>query len=145
MRKPRTETTASVTFSLFIKQKHPHVYPIQLKLVLLDWFLTIEREETKYPRPSLRPVQVHFHPCCNARLDPISCNTKFPDYLKPSKIVFLKSHPGHMFNCFTVITFDVRHFIVSLQYFEFFPVESYSVNRVGEKDNVRIFSLSRST
>ena len=65
-----------------------------------------------------------FHPQCNARRDPIFCNTKFPDYEKPSKIVFLKSHPGLIVNCFTVNTFSVRHFTVLFQYFEFCPVES---------------------
>ena len=45
------------------------------------------------------------------------------DYWKPSEIVFLKSHPGHIVNCFTVNTFAFRHFTVSLQYFEFRPVE----------------------
>ena len=98
----------------------------------------------------------HFQPWCKARRDPISLNTKFPDHWKPSKIVFLKSHPGHIVNCFTVNTFALRHFTVSLQYFEFCPEESeenffkchawissYSVNRVGGKDNVQIFSLSR--
>ena len=100
-------------------------------------------------------LKAHFQPWCNARRDPISCNTKFPDYWKPSKIVFLKSYPVHIVNCFTVNTFAVRHFTVSLQYFEFCPEESeenflchawissYSVNRVGEKDNVQICSLSR--
>ena len=63
---------------------------------------------------------------------------------------------GNFANCFTVNTFAVRHFTVSLQYFEFCPEESeenflchawissYSVNRVGEKDNVQIVSLSNS-
>ena len=105
----------------------------------------------------LEALKAHFHPRCNARLDLISCNTKFPDNLKPSKIVFLKSHHGHIVNCFTVNIFTVRHFTISLQYFEFCREESeenffkchawissYSVNRVGEKDNVQIFSLSRS-
>ena len=70
-------------------------------------------------------LKTHFHPWYNAPLDPISCNTKFPDYWKPSKIVFLKSHPGHIVNCFIVVnTFAARHFTVSLQYFEFCPVES---------------------
>ena len=105
----------------------------------------------------LEALKAHFHPRCNARLDLISCNTKFPDNLKLSKIVFLKSHHGHIVNCFTVNIFTVRHFTISLQYFEFCREESeenffkchawissYSVNRVGEKDNVQIFSLSRS-
>ena len=81
---------------------------------------------------------------------------KFPDYWKPSKIVFLGSHPGHIVVCFTVNTFAIRHFTVSLEYLKFCPVESvekyflgsgtYTVySGVGEKDNVRIFSLSRST
>ena len=69
-------------------------------------------------------LKTHFQPWCHARRDPISCNTKFPDHWKPSKIVFLKSHPGHIVNCFTVNTFAVRHFTVSLQYFEFCPEES---------------------
>ena len=55
---------------------------------------------------------------------PISCNMKFPDYWKPSKLVFLKSHPGHIVKCFTISTFAVHHFTVSLQYFEFCLVES---------------------
>ena len=55
---------------------------------------------------------------------PISCNMKFPDYWKPSKLVFLKSHPGHTVKCFTINTFAVHHFTVSLQYFEFWLVES---------------------
>ena len=98
-------------------------------------------------------LKAHFQPWCNARRDPISCNTKFPDYWKPSKIVFFKSHPEHIVNCFTVNTLAVRHLTVSLQYFGFCPEESeenffkchasYSVNKVGEEDNVRIFSLSR--
>ena len=49
---------------------------------------------------------------------------EIPRSRKPSKIVFLKSHPGHINNCFTVNTFAVRHFTVSLQYFEFCPEES---------------------
>ena len=69
-------------------------------------------------------LKAHFHPWCNARLDPSSCNTKFLDYWKPSEIVFLKSHPEHIVNCFTVNTFAVRHFSVSLLYFEFCPEES---------------------
>ena len=69
-------------------------------------------------------LKAYFQPWCNARRDPISCNTKFPDHWKPSKIVFLKSHPGHIVNCFTVNTFAVRHFTVSLQYFEFCPEKS---------------------
>ena len=44
-------------------------------------------------------------------------------------MVFLKSHPGHIVNCVTVNAFIVRHFTGS---------------QVGEKDNVQIFSLSRS-
>ena len=36
----------------------------------------------------------------------------------------LKSRPEHVVNCFTVNTFAVRHFTVSLLYFEFCPVES---------------------
>ena len=40
---------------------------------------------------------------------PISCNMKFPDYWKPSKLVFLKSHPGHIVKCFTINTFAVHH------------------------------------
>ena len=69
-------------------------------------------------------LKAHFQPWCNALRDSISCNTKFPYYWKPSKIVFLKSHPGRIVNCFTVNTFAVRHFTVSLQYFEFCPEES---------------------
>ena len=49
---------------------------------------------------------------------------KFPDYWKPSKIVFLGSHPGHIVVCFTVNTFAIRHFTVSLEYLKFCPVES---------------------
>ena len=45
---------------------------------------------------------------------------EIPRLLKTgSKIVFLKSHPVHIVNCFTVNTLTVRHFTVSLQYFEF--------------------------
>ena len=100
-------------------------------------------------------LKAHFQPWCNARQFLITWNSQITE--NPSKIVFLKSHPGHIVNCFTVNTFAVRHFTVSLQYFEFCPEESeenffkchawissYSVNRVGEKDNVQIFSLSRS-
>ena len=64
---------------------------------------------------------------CNqtkTKKDSISCNTKFPDHWKPSKIVFLKSHPGHIVNRFTVNTFAVRHFTVSFQYFEFCSEQS---------------------
>ena len=46
-----------------------------------------------------------------------------PNFL-PFKIVFLKSHPAHINNCFPVNTFAARHFTVSLQYFEFCPEES---------------------
>ena len=60
-----------------------------------------------------KTLKAHFQPWCNARRDPISCNTKFPDHWKSSKIVFLKSHPGHIVNYFTVNTFAVRHFTVS--------------------------------
>ena len=69
-------------------------------------------------------LKAHFQPWCNSRRDPISCNTKFPDHWKPSKIVFLKSHPEHIVNSFTVNTFAVRYFTVSLQYFEFCLEES---------------------
>ena len=62
-------------------------------------------------------LKAYFQPWCNARRDPISCNKKFLDYWKPSKIVFLKSHPGLIVNCYTVNTFTVRHFTVSLQHF----------------------------
>ena len=108
---------------------------------------------------SERYVKGYFQPWCNVCLDPISCNMKFPDYWKPSKLVFLKSHPGHIVKCFTINTFAVHHFTVSLQYFEFCLVESeenvflsithawiswYSVNRGGKKDNFPIFSLSSS-
>lgn len=34
-------------------------------------------------------------------LRPISCNMKFLDYWKPPKVVFLKSHPGHVVNYLT--------------------------------------------
>ena len=51
-------------------------------------------------------------------------DTKFLDYWKPFKIVFLQSHPGHIVNCFTVNTFGIRHFTVFLLYFEFCLVES---------------------
>ena len=65
-------------------------------------------------------LKAHFHPWCNARREPISCDSKFQDYWKPgSKIVFLKSYPVHIVNCFMVNTLTVRHFTVSLQYFEF--------------------------
>ena len=108
---------------------------------------------------SERCVKGYFQPWCNVCLDPISCNMKFPDYWKPSKLVFLKSHPGHIVKCFTINTFAVHHFTVSLQYFEFCLVESeenvflsithawiswYSVNRGSKKDNFPIFLLSRS-
>ena len=99
-------------------------------------------------------LKAHFQPWCNARQFLITWNSQITE--NPSKIVFLKSHPGHIVNCFTVNTFAVRHFTVSLQYFEFCPEESeenffkchawissYSVNRVGEKDKVQICSLSR--
>ena len=97
--------------------------------------------------PSLT-LKAHFQPWCNARRDPISCNTKFPDHCKPSKIVVLKSHPGHIVNCFTINTFAVRHFTVFLQYFEFCPeVSSLDLfvlceqsRRKGKRSN---FSLSR--
>ena len=46
----------------------------------------------------LRYLKAHFQPWCNARREPISCNTKFPDLWKPSKIVFLNSHPSQLFN-----------------------------------------------
>ena len=69
-------------------------------------------------------LKAYFQPWCNARCDLISCNTKFPDHWKPSKIVFLRSHPGLIVNCFAVVTFAVRHFTVSLQHFEFCPEES---------------------
>ena len=103
-------------------------------------------------------LKAHFHPCCNARRELISCDSKFQDYWKPgSKIVFLKSYPVHIVNCFTVNTLTVHHFTVSLQYFEFLSskvrrefffkwhawISTYSVNRIGETDNVRVFSLSR--
>ena len=39
-------------------------------------------------------------------------------------VFFLKSHPGYIVDCFTVNTFAVRHFTVSLQCFEFCSVES---------------------
>ena len=125
-----------------------------------NWFRPLFSRRSVSPplHTVLEALKAHFCPRCNAGLDLISCNTKFPDNLKLSKIVFLKSHPGHIVNCFTVNTFAVRHFTVSLQYFEFCPEESeenffkchawissYSVNRVGEKDNVQMFSLSRST
>ena len=98
-------------------------------------------------------LKAHFQPWCNARRDPISCNTKFPDHWKPSKIVFLKSHPEHIVNSFTVNTFAVRHFTVSLQYFEFCPEESEEkVSRLGllvlceesaKRTIFKFFSLSR--
>ena len=69
-------------------------------------------------------LKAHFQPWCNSRRDPISCNTKFPDHWNPSKIVLLKSHPEHIVNSFTVNTFAVRYFTVSLQYFEFCLEES---------------------
>ena len=72
-------------------------------------------------------LKAHFEPWCNARRDPLSCNTKFPGNWKPSKIVFLKSYPGHIVNCFTVNEFAVRPFTVPLQYFELFPEESEGV------------------
>ena len=127
---------------------------------MYTWLMIIDMRQTKSMRVIsvwVSQVTAHFQPWCNARRDPISCNTKFPNPRKRSKIVFLKSHPGHIVNCFTVNTFAVRHFTVPLQYFEFCPEESeekffkwhawislYSVNRVGEKDNVQMFSLSRS-
>ena len=84
---------------------------------------------------------------------------EFTDHCKPSKIVFLKSHPGLIVHFFTVNTFSICHFTVSLLHFEFCPEESrekiffkchawissYSENRVGKKDNIQIFSLSRSS
>ena len=70
-------------------------------------------------------LKAHFHPWCRARCDPTSCNAKFfSGYWKPSKIVFLKSHPGHTINCFTVDIFTVRYFKIFLQYCEFCRVES---------------------
>ena len=69
-------------------------------------------------------LKAHFQPWCNARRDPISCNTELPDLWKPSNIVFLKSHPEHIVNSFTVNTFAVSHFTVSLQCFEFCLEES---------------------
>ena len=125
-----------------------------------NWFRPLFSKRSVSPplHTVLEALKAHFYPRCNARLDLISCNTKFPDNLKLSKIVFLNSHHGHIVNCFTVNIFTVRHFTVSLQYFEFCREESeenffkrhawissYSVNRVGEKDNVQMFSLSRST
>ena len=74
-------------------------FAVQLKFATAYWQL----RRFKGPFP---------FPWCNARRDPISCNKKFPDHRKPSKIVFLKSHPGHIVNCFTVNTFAVRHFTV---------------------------------
>ena len=124
-----------------------------------NWFRPLFSKRSVSPplHTVLEALKAHFHPRCNARLDLISCNTKFPDNLKLSKIVFLNSHHGHIVNFFTVNIFTVRHFTISWQYFEFCREESeenffkchawissYSVNRVGEKDNVQMFSLSRS-
>ena len=61
-------------------------------------------------------LKAHFQPWCNARQFLITWNSQITE--NPSKIVFLKSHPGHIVNCFTVNTFAVRHFTLSLQYFE---------------------------
>ena len=95
-------------------------------------------------------LKPNFHPWCNARLDPISCNKKFPDYCKPSKVVCLKSHPGHIVNCFIVNEFAFRHFTVSWQYFEFFPVESEenffnSYYRIGSLRTLWTESAKRTT
>ena len=124
-----------------------------------NWFRPLFSKRSVSPplHTVLEALKAHFYPRCDARLDLISLNTKFPDNLKLSKIVFLNSHHGHIVNCFTVNIFTVRHFTISLQYFEFCREESeenffkchawissYSVNRVGEKDNVQMFSLSRS-
>ena len=53
-------------------------------------------------------VTWHFRSSCNARRDPISWNTKFPDHWKPSKIVFFKSHPGNIVHCITYVEYIRR-------------------------------------
>ena len=102
--------------------------PIQT-LIIPPWLLLrkmiISQLELGLPVDgSYNASHAHFQPWCNARRDPISYHTKFPDHWKPSKIVFLRRHPGHIVNCFTVSTFAVPYFTVSLQYFEFCPEES---------------------
>ena len=108
---------------------------------------------------SERCVKGYFQPWCSVCLDPISCNMKFPDYWKPSKLVFLKSHPGHIPQMF------YNKYICCSSFYSFFTVfwilsgwiwrkcflsithawiSCYSVNRVGKKDNFPIFSLFRS-
>ena len=73
-----------------------------------NWFRPLFSKHSVSPplHTVLEALKAHFYPRCNARLDLISCNTKFPDNLKLSKIVFLNSHHGHIVNCFTVNIFS---------------------------------------
>ena len=69
-------------------------------------------------------LKAHFHPYATraATQFPVTRNSQIIENLLKSSV--LKSHPRHIVNCFTVNTFAIRHFTVSLQYFEIWLEES---------------------
>ena len=103
-------------------------------------------------------LKAHFQPWCNACRDPISYNMKFPDHWKPfqnrlsqepswtySQLFYGKYIRRSSFYTFLTVFLILSGRIRRKFFFKCHAwISSYSVNRVGEKDNVQIFSLSRS-